>query len=110
MPRIRGADQSERERKVCRGFFSIPYELPNGSLTQIERLLKVAWQMSEREDQPSLISGLEDQPYWVRNSHDAKMRVHVRYGMEEVLRRLEASISLEASRFNTFSRISTKQS
>jgi DNA-binding GntR family transcriptional regulator len=40
---------------------------------------------------------------------DAKMRHHVRYGMEEVLRRLEASISLDPSRFNTFSRIPAKR-
>jgi len=35
---------------------------------------------------------------------DAKMREHVRYGMEEVLRRLEASLSLDETRVKTFAR------
>ena len=40
---------------------------------------------------------------------DAKMRAHVRYGMEEVLRRLEASINLDGPRLHTFSRTLTKR-
>ncbi len=39
---------------------------------------------------------------------DAKMREHVRYGMEEVLRRLEASNQLADPRVHAFSRTLTK--
>jgi DNA-binding GntR family transcriptional regulator len=39
---------------------------------------------------------------------DAKMREHVRYGMEEVLRRLEASLSLDDERVKTFARTITR--
>ncbi|MGH9845749.1 MAG: GntR family transcriptional regulator [Blastocatellia bacterium] len=35
---------------------------------------------------------------------DAKMREHVRYGMEEVLRRLEATLGLDDARVKTFAR------
>jgi DNA-binding GntR family transcriptional regulator len=39
---------------------------------------------------------------------DAKMRAHVRYGMEEVLRRLEATLSLDDARVRTFARTITR--
>ncbi len=39
---------------------------------------------------------------------DAKMREHVRYGMEEVLRRLEASLGLDEARVKTFARTITR--
>ncbi len=39
---------------------------------------------------------------------DAKMREHVRYGMEEVLRRLEASNGLAGARVHTFTRTLSK--
>lgn len=39
---------------------------------------------------------------------DAKMRAHVRYGMEEVLQRLEATLSLDDERVKTFARTITR--